>query len=87
LTRIFVASIPYSVTETQLSDLFSDFGPVSTVRIVTNRETGESKGYGFVDMETQKDAERAVKGMNGYGISGRKIHVAFANQDERAARA
>ena len=72
--RIFVGNLPYGTTEDMLADLFSQVGEVVSATIVTDRDTGRSRGFAFVEME-QEAAEKAIEQFNGYEIDGRKINV------------
>jgi len=72
--RIFVGNLPYRTTEDMLADLFSQVGEVVSATIVTDRDTGRSRGFAFVEME-QDAAEKAIEQFNGYEIDGRKINV------------
>jgi RNA recognition motif-containing protein len=84
--RLFVGGIPYSVTEPQLQELFSQAGNVVSCRIITDRYSGRSKGFGFVEFENEKEAEEAVKLFNDYEMDGRKIAVNVARpMEERPA--
>ena len=73
--NIYVGQLPYSVTEDDLKKLFSEFGELESVRIITDRETGRSKGFGFVEMPNNSDADRAIKALNGREVDGRSIKV------------
>jgi RNA recognition motif-containing protein len=73
--ELFVGNLPYELTEEKLKELFSKYGRVLSARIITNRYKGKSKGYGFVQMAEKNDAENAIRELNGYEISGRKIIV------------
>jgi len=72
--RLFVGNLPYRATEDMLNDLFAQVGEVVSATIVTDRDTGRSRGFAFVEME-QDAAERAIEQFNGYEIDGRKINV------------
>jgi cold-inducible RNA-binding protein len=74
-TRLFVGNIPYSSTEQELRDLFARSGSVSSVRIITDFDTGRSKGYAFVEMATPDDAEKAVRELHNLSLNGRSIVV------------
>ena len=63
--RIFVGNIPYTTTGDDLSELFGEFGEVNDARVITDRGTGRSKGFGFVDMPNDSDANEAMKSLNG----------------------
>ena len=72
---IYVGNLPYETTEEDLKDLFAEFGSVSNARVITDKYTGRSKGFGFVDMPNQEEAEEAVKQLEGKIIGGRNINV------------
>jgi RNA recognition motif-containing protein len=73
--NIYIGNLPYRLTEEDLRSAFATHGTVSSVRIVMDRETGKSKGFGFVEMPTQSEAEEAVKKMDGYNLNGRTLKV------------
>ncbi|HAO54407.1 MAG TPA: RNA-binding protein [Gammaproteobacteria bacterium] len=73
--RIFVGNIPYTTTGDDLSELFGEFGEVNDARVITDRGTGRSKGFGFVDMPNDSDANEAMKSLNGSDFSGRPLTV------------
>ncbi len=62
--RLFVGSLPYSATEEELRELFSTYGEVESVKIISDKFTGQSKGFGFVEMVNPDDAKRAIEGVN-----------------------
>ena len=72
--RIFVGNLSYSTTEDQLADLFSEVGPVESATIVTDRETGRSRGFAFVEMDTDA-GNKAIERFNGTEVNGRTINV------------
>ena len=72
--RIFVGNLSYQTTEDQLADLFSEVGPVESATIVTDRDTGRSRGFAFVEMD-QDAAQKAIERFNGYDLNGRTINV------------
>ena len=76
--RLFVGGLPYSVTSQQLNDMFAAVGKVSSANVITDKFTGNSKGFGFVDFEDDKDADEAIKKLNESEVEGRKIFVAEA---------
>ncbi len=76
--RLFVGSLPWSVTTDQLQMLFERVGPVKDAIVITDKKTGKSKGYGFVEMETEEDAQAAIDKFNGYEVKGRTIIVNIA---------
>ena len=75
-TKLFVGNIPYATTEEDLRDLFGrSGGKVSSVRIITDFDTGRSKGYAFVEMSTPDEAQKVVQELNNFSIGGRSIVV------------
>jgi RNA recognition motif-containing protein len=73
--NIYVGNLPYSVTDADLRETFAQFGEVSTVQLISDRFTGESKGFGFVEMANNSQADAAIKGLNGSAMKGRNITV------------
>ncbi len=73
--NIYVGNLPYSVTEANLKEIFADFGEVANVSIIMDRESGRSKGFGFVEMPNNNEAENSIKALNGKEIQGRSITV------------
>ena len=73
-TRLYVGNLPYSVTELDLRDLFSGLGTVTDAKIVTDRETGRSRGFAFVEMDTDA-GNQAIERFNGTEFNGRTINV------------
>ena len=84
--RLYVGNLPFSIQEDSLSEVFSEGGPVSSVRIITDPATGRSKGFGFVDMETEESASQAIETMNGKEIEGRTLRVDYAREREPRPR-
>lgn len=72
--RIFVGNLSYQTTEDQLADLFAEAGPVESVTIVTDRDTGRSRGFAFVEMDSEA-ANNAIEKFNGVELNGRAINV------------
>lgn len=81
--RLFVAGLPFSSTQDDLKSLFSGVGSVVSAAIINDRETGRSKGFGFVEMETLEEADAAIKKFNGSDFGGRKLIVAEAKPMEQ----
>jgi cold-inducible RNA-binding protein len=73
--NIYVGNLSYSTSESNLETMFSEFGTVESVRIITDRETGRSKGFGFVDMPDDEEANSAIEALNGREIDGRTLRV------------
>ena len=73
--NIYVGNLSREVTETDLREAFEAFGQVSSVKIITDRYTGESRGFGFVEMPTKADAESAIGGLNDKELKGKTLNV------------
>jgi len=80
--RIFVANLTWSTTEEELSQLFESYGIVDRAQIITDRETGRSRGFGFVEMPNGSEAQAAIAGLNGTSLGGRPLTVNEARQRE-----
>ena len=81
--NIYVGNLSYGMSENELRDAFSAYGEVSSVKILMDRETGRSRGFGFVEMPNQKEAEAAVAQLNGKDLDGRALRVNEARPRER----
>ena len=81
--NIYVGNLSYSLTESELRDAFAEFGDVSSVNILTDRETGRARGFGFVEMPNQSEGEAAVARLNGKDLGGRALRVNEARPRER----
>ena len=85
--NIYVGNLPYSIDRDQLREIFAAYGDVAAARIVTDRETGRSKGFGFVEMADNAQAQAAIEALNGSDIGGRKAVVNEARpREERPMR-
>ena len=84
--RIYVGSLPYSVDEAQLESLFSQFGPVTEVSVITEQYTGRPKGFAFVEMANDADAMKAIQQLNGSEMGGRTLTVNEAREREGGGR-
>lgn len=73
--KLYVGNLPFSCTDNELSQAFNQYGVVTSARVVTDRETGSSKGFGFVEMEQEGDALKAVESLNGKPFMGRPLTV------------
>lgn len=73
--NIFVGSLPFSLEEADLREYFEEYGEVSSVKIITDKFTGRSKGFGFVEMENDEVAQKAIEELNGAEVNGRSIVV------------
>ena len=74
-TKLYVGGLPYSVTEQQLNELFSQQGAVTSTKVITDKFTGQSRGFGFVEMATAEEAAKAIKALNGTQLDGRSLTV------------
>ena len=85
--RLLVGNLPFSTTSEDLEQLFSEVGKCESAKVVTDRDTGRSRGFGFVEMSSDDEAKAAVDRLNGRDIGGRQINVDEANErPERPAR-
>lgn len=81
-TKLYVGNLPYNSTEEELRTVFSKAGPVKTITVVKDRDTGRSRGFAFVEMETDADAQKAVSMLNGTQFGGRPLTVNIARPRE-----
>lgn len=81
-TKLYVGNLPYSVREEKLQELFSRHGAVANVRVIMDKFSGRSKGFGFVEMESSEEAERATAALNGTEFEGRSIVVSEARPQQ-----
>ena len=84
--NIYVGNLSYGLSEEELSNVFSEFGDVASAKIIIDRETGRSKGYGFVEMGTEEQAQSAATAMDGRDIDGRSAKVSIARPRENKPR-
>ncbi len=83
--KLYVGGLPYSVTDDKLQEIFAPHGTVESARVITDRMTGRSRGFGFVEMSSQAEAEEAIQKMNGTDLEGRSLTVNEAKpQQERS---
>ena len=81
-SKIYVGNLPYSVTDSILESNFAEFGSVSSAKVMMDRETGRSKGFGFVEIGSAEAAQAAIKALNGMSVDGRSITVNLARPRE-----
>ena len=81
-SKIYVGNLPYSVTDSSLKDNFAAFGSVSSAKVMMDRETGNSKGFGFVEMASVEVAQAAITALHGMTVDGRSIVVSLARPRE-----
>ena len=84
--RLYVGGLPYQTTENDLISLFEQIGPVSTATVITDRDTGRSKGFGFVDLANAEDAQKAIAQLNGTILGERTIIVNEARERQATER-
>ncbi|MEX0967123.1 MAG: RNA-binding protein [Bacteroidia bacterium] len=84
--NIFCGSLPFSLGENELQELFEQYGEVSSAKIITDKATGRSKGFGFVEMPDDDNAQRAVEELNGSEVQGREIVVNKAEERKPDSR-
>ncbi len=82
MTNIYVGNLPYSTTDAELMQLFSEHGQVSKASVVIDRETGRSRGFGFVEMTDSGQGNAAIQALNGFDLGGRKLVVNEAKPRE-----
>jgi len=75
---VFVGNIPYDVTESELKEVFGEIGPVKSIRVVTDKDTGRPKGYAFCEFYDRATAESCVRNLNSVEVSGRSLRVDYA---------
>src|ERR671937_428618 len=82
MTKIYVGNLPFSATESEVRDMFSQHGTVESVSLITDRDTGRPRGFGFVEM-SRADAARAIQALNGQEMGGRPLKVNKAQDKPR----
>ncbi len=73
--NIYVGNLPYTITEDELREVFAEFGEVSRANVITDKFSGQSKGFGFVEMPNNSEADEAIKALNESSLKGRNIKV------------
>ncbi len=81
-SKIYVGGLPYSATESQLNDLFAAHGTVESAKVITDKFTGQSRGFGFVEMSTAEESKRAIEALNATQLDGRTLTVNEAKPQE-----
>ena len=76
--KLFVGSLSYSVTDQELNDMFAEFGTVLSAKVITDRDSGQSKGFGFVEFSNAEEAKKAIDAMAGKEVGGRQLTVNVA---------
>lgn len=81
--KLYVGGLPYSVTEGQLEQIFSEHGSVQSARVISDKFTGQSRGFGFVEMASAEEAQKAIDALNGSQLEGRTLVVNEARPQEK----
>ncbi|MCA9276048.1 MAG: RNA-binding protein [Phycisphaerales bacterium] len=84
--NLYVGNLPYTMTDQELNDLFSEVGEVQSARVMNDRETGRSRGFGFVEMKNEDDGREAIEKLNGADFGGRALVVNEARPRENRPR-
>ena len=84
--KLYVGNLAFGVTESQLQEMFAPYGSVQRAQLITDRDTGRSKGFGFVEMNSDQEAQAAISGMNGQMVDGRALTVNEAKPKEDRPR-
>ena len=84
--KIFVGNLSFQVNDFDLEDLFKQYGEVLSAKVIVDRMTGRSKGFGFVEMSTEDGAKQAVEALNGADVKGRQVNVSFARKQGEEER-
>jgi len=84
--KLYVGNLSFSTTEDDLRTLFAQAGTVSSVALIMDRDSGTSKGFAFIEMSTQAEAETAIKKFNGYSLGNRELKVNTARPKEESSR-
>lgn len=71
--KIFIANLPYKLKEAELKQMLTQYGQVASVKLITDKETGKRKGFGFIEMPVSDQAQKAIDGLNGKKVDGREI--------------
>jgi RNA recognition motif-containing protein len=80
--NMYVSNLSFNTVDEDLSKMFEDFGAVTSAKVITDRETGRSRGFGFVEMSSTAEANAAIQGLNGKNVDGRTMSVAEARERE-----
>ena len=78
MTKVYVGNLPFSAVEDEINTLFAEYGDVINVNIIKDRETGQPKGFGFVEMKSETEADTAVQALNDSTLDGRSLKVNIA---------
>lgn len=82
-TNLFVGNLPFSTGSNELEEMFSRYGSVSRAQVITDRDTGRSRGFGFVEMDSDDEAQSAIEALDGSDLGGRQLKVNVARDRSR----
>ncbi len=83
--KLYVGNLSYEMTEEHLNTLFSEAGEVTSAKIITDRQTGQARGFGFVEMETKMEGQKAISMLNGRSVDGRPLAVNEAKPQQKGS--
>lgn len=83
MKKLYVGNLPYEITEEEITEAFSQFGTATSVKLISDRDTGRMKGFGFVEMESADEAQAVVDELNGKEVFGRTLKVDIAKDKPR----
>jgi RNA recognition motif-containing protein len=83
MTNLFVGNLPFTTGSPELEELFTQYGAVSRAQVITDRDTGRSRGFGFVEMDNDDEAQQAIEALDGSEVGGRQIKVNVARERSR----
>jgi len=84
--NIYIGQLPYSVTEEELMEIFSEYGEIASLNLFKDKYSGQSKGFGFIDMPNNSEADKAIKGLNKTMLKGREIKVNQAEERRKKSK-
>ena len=84
-SKIYVGNLPYSINDDNLRENFAAYGDVASAKVMMDRDSGRSKGFGFVEMGSSEQAEAAIQGLNGMSVGGRSIIVNISKPNEASS--
>ncbi len=82
-TNIYVGNLPFNTNSNELEEMFAEFGSVDRAQVISDRETGRSRGFGFVEMADETEAQNAIEALNGKDFDGRQLRVNVARERQR----
>jgi len=84
--KIYVGNLPFSIDDAGLEEVFKPYGTVASAKVITDRDTGRSRGFGFVEMEEDEEAQKAIEALNGSEVGGRPLTVNKARPQKKRER-